>query len=66
MEAVQVSLHGLGPLNCLGRKVIKDLVMQNMRVILETNSKQVVKNSLKHFSIVDQLPRPPTGIERGK
>ena len=61
-----MSLHGLGPLNCLGRKVIKDLVMQNIRVILETNSKQVVKNSLKTISIVDQLSRPPAGIERGK
>ena len=31
LETVQVGLLGLGPFNCLARKVIKDLVMQNIR-----------------------------------
>ena len=68
LEAVQVSLHGLGPFNYLGRKVIKDLVMQNMRVMLETNSKQAVKEGLKQFSIVDHLARVQgqAHTERGK
>ena len=47
----------LGPFNYLGRKVIKDLVMQNMRVILETTSKQVVKAGLRQFSIVEHVSR---------
>ena len=66
MESVQVSLRGLGPFNYLGRKVIKDLVMQNMRMMLETNSKMAVKEGLKRFSIVDHLARAHAGVEKGK
>ena len=31
LETVQVGLQGLGPFNCVVRRLVKDLVMQNIR-----------------------------------
>jgi len=63
LETVQVTLCGLGPINFLVRRLVKDLVVQNIRGLLESQARQVIKNALNNFSMLDHIPHSSLGTK---
>ena len=55
MDTVQLGLHGLGPFNWLGKRILSEKVMDNIRVLIETKSKEIIKDELSNFSLVEHL-----------
>jgi len=53
---VNLRLYGLGPANFIARRLVKDLVIHNIKGLLESQAKSVIKNSLGTFNIFDHLP----------
>lgn len=64
----QVGLHGLGPLNWMGKKAVFNLVQHNIRwspktilfleffrQVLEMKAKEVMKQQLHDFSLLDNI-----------
>jgi len=55
MEGVHAGLHGLGLLNWVAKKVVKNLVHQNLAQMLDTQAKKIIKEELSRLSILDQI-----------
>ena len=55
MEGVHAGIHGLGLLNWLVKKVVKDLIQQNLTQILECQAKTIIKEELTRLSLLDQI-----------
>jgi len=51
----KVGLHGLGPLNWMGKKAVFNLVQHNIRQVLEMKAKEVMKQQLHDFSLLDNI-----------
>lgn len=51
----KVGLHGLGPLNWMGKKAVFNLVQHNIRQVVEMKAKEVMKKQLADFSLLDNI-----------
>ena len=47
MDTVQLGLHELGPFNWLGKRILSEKVTDNVRVLIETKSKEIIKEVLR-------------------
>ena len=55
LESVHIGLHGLGPFNWIGKRVILGMVRDNIRQVVENKAREIVNNQLLSFSIVEQI-----------
>jgi len=56
LETIHLTLCGLGPINFLVRRLVKDHVVHNIRGMFESQAKIIIKTALDNFSIFDHLP----------
>ena len=52
---VQVYFVGLGPCNWVAKRVIQDLVRQNIRVLIESKAREAIRNQLRSFDILEKI-----------
>ena len=55
MEGVHVGMHGLGPLNWLGKKVVMRVTQQNFTQVLEVLGKDIIMQEFIKLSIVEHF-----------
>ena len=57
---VQVYFVGLGPCNWVAKRVIQDLVRQNIRVLIESKAREAIRNQLRSFDILEKITQRNT------
>lgn len=55
MDGLGVGLHGLGPLNWIGKKVLIGVIQESVTNIMEQKGREIISAELGRVSIVDQL-----------
>jgi len=55
MDGLSVGLHGLGPLNWIGKKVLLGMIEESVSAMMEQKGREIIRGELCRVSIVDQL-----------
>jgi hypothetical protein len=51
IDGIHVSIHGLGPLNWIVRKVLRSLLRRHLREFLEREGREIVQQELQNASL---------------